>query len=70
MSQSFESVKKYLPYFFDVTTNYYYRTFSVYPPDREGPGHAAAGAADAEPLPDGSRCSGSGWRSGVKTFEL
>ena len=25
MSQSFESVKKYLPYFFDVTTNYYYR---------------------------------------------
>lgn len=25
MSESFESVKKYLPYFFDVTTNYYYR---------------------------------------------
>ena len=25
MSQSFDSVKKYLPYFFDVTTNYYYR---------------------------------------------
>ena len=25
MSQSFESVKEYLPYFFDVTTNYYYR---------------------------------------------
>ena len=24
MSQSYESVKKYLPYFFDVTTNYYY----------------------------------------------
>ena len=25
MSQSFDSVKEYLPYFFDVTTNYYYR---------------------------------------------
>ena len=25
MSQSFDSVEKYLPYFFDVTTNYYYR---------------------------------------------
>ena len=24
MSQSYEVVKKYLPYFFDVTTNYYY----------------------------------------------
>ena len=25
MSQSFDSVQEYLPYFFDVTTNYYYR---------------------------------------------
>jgi len=28
MLPSFESVKKYLPYFFDVTTNYYYRNLS------------------------------------------